>query len=299
MKFLKLPSLVLCYHRIGNPELGGPSRLSVSIRNFRSQIEMLRTLGYKFVPLEEFSSTKSGTIAITFDDGYSDNYDYAAPILDHLRIPATFFISTFYVTGQKKFPPDVVCQDKNSLAALHRLMSLDMLEFKREYEAILSRNTSCSDGFPMSLEQLKGLAMNPLFSIGPHTHTHRSITALSRPELEFEISESTKLLLDNLPTISRFLAIPFGQASHVSIETSEMIYTAGFTPLTTLPITPASASKSKFGKLGIPRVSVGPWSNGIFIRNLLLIFLGSIFPIVWLRLLELKRMSYGFRVFRQ
>jgi hypothetical protein len=78
-----------------------------------------------------------------------------------------------------------------------------------------------------------------------------------------------------------------------------MIYTAGFTPLTTLPITPASASKSKFGKLGIPRVSVGPWSNGIFIRNLLLIFLGSIFPIVWLRLLELKRMSYGFRVFRQ
>ena len=36
---------------------------------------------------------------ITFDDGYRDNHDEALPVLQRHRAPATFFVSTRYVSG--------------------------------------------------------------------------------------------------------------------------------------------------------------------------------------------------------
>ena len=36
----------------------------------------------------------SDAVAITIDDGYLDNLQYAVPILEELEIPATIFVST-------------------------------------------------------------------------------------------------------------------------------------------------------------------------------------------------------------
>ncbi|PQP33293.1 hypothetical protein C6A37_13665, partial [Desulfobacteraceae bacterium SEEP-SAG9] len=33
-------------------------------------------------------------VAVTFDDGYRDNFEMAAPILDYFGIKATFYIAT-------------------------------------------------------------------------------------------------------------------------------------------------------------------------------------------------------------
>ena len=47
-------------------------------------------------------------LAITFDDGYANNEQIAAPILKKLGLPATFFIATAYLDGGRMFNDSIV-----------------------------------------------------------------------------------------------------------------------------------------------------------------------------------------------
>ena len=45
---------------------------------------------------------KRALINFSFDDGRRDNFDIAYPILKHYDCPATFNITTGYITGEMK-----------------------------------------------------------------------------------------------------------------------------------------------------------------------------------------------------
>ncbi|HBU08687.1 MAG TPA: hypothetical protein DEA99_05810 [Candidatus Omnitrophica bacterium] len=62
-------------------------------------MRFLRERKYNIVSLEELTDLiknkkkiPSGTVAITFDDGYLDNYTHAYPVLKKYNIPATIFV---------------------------------------------------------------------------------------------------------------------------------------------------------------------------------------------------------------
>jgi len=87
---------IVMYHKIdGN---SATSRLSVSPESFRTQMGFLKTHKYNVVKLEDLAGMvrenklPSKTIAITFDDGYEDNYLKAYPVLKEFNLPATIFI---------------------------------------------------------------------------------------------------------------------------------------------------------------------------------------------------------------
>jgi peptidoglycan/xylan/chitin deacetylase (PgdA/CDA1 family) len=92
---------IVMYHSID--EASDVSKLSVCPSSFREQIRFLKTHNYNVVKLEELpdmvkkSRLPRKTIAITFDDGFENNYTCAYPVLTEFGIPATIFIVPAWV----------------------------------------------------------------------------------------------------------------------------------------------------------------------------------------------------------
>lgn len=93
---------VLMYHAID--ENWDKSRLSVSPRAFLKQMTFLREKGYRVVSLEEMADfvrknqrPPSKSAAITFDDGFENNFLYAYPVFKKLNFPAVIFVVTDWI----------------------------------------------------------------------------------------------------------------------------------------------------------------------------------------------------------
>lgn len=89
---------ILMYHSI-NPHIQKEDRLAITPEMFRKQMRFLRDRHYNVITLGEAADiirdkkkAPRRTVAITFDDGYKDNYTYAFPVLKEYNFPATMFI---------------------------------------------------------------------------------------------------------------------------------------------------------------------------------------------------------------
>lgn len=89
---------ILMYHSV-SPNALPQNRLAVSVNAFARQMQFLKEHHYNVLTLEEINGLiRQGkrlppkTVAITFDDGYKDNYTYAFPILKKYNLAATIFI---------------------------------------------------------------------------------------------------------------------------------------------------------------------------------------------------------------
>jgi len=101
---------ILMYHYVDHtPPDTGPAAagLTVSPREFGAQLDYLAAEGYHPVTIAQVYAAMTGgarlpsrPVAITFDDGGSDNHGVAFPILREHGFTATFFVITGYVGGR-------------------------------------------------------------------------------------------------------------------------------------------------------------------------------------------------------
>jgi peptidoglycan/xylan/chitin deacetylase (PgdA/CDA1 family) len=98
---------VLMYHRVTRLE-ADPWGLAVTPEHFEQHLQVLQRYNC-VMPIEQLAQARSrgelpsGSVAITFDDGYVDNLLYAKPLLEKYDLPAMVYISSACVDQQREF----------------------------------------------------------------------------------------------------------------------------------------------------------------------------------------------------
>lgn len=170
---------IISYHSISDDV---HDELSISPEAFSSQMAWLAASRLPVLSLQSaIEKSRAGNIVdkcivITFDDGFVDLAENAAPILNKYHFPATVFVVTGRM-GQKS--------DWNRISPARYLLPASDL-------ADLSR---------------KG------FFIGSHSHTHKNLPNLSDGEAEDEIKLSQRTLIDSFGIDCLTFAFPYGSSS--------------------------------------------------------------------------------------
>ena len=185
-----LPPL-LYYHRVApgaDPDTGPVPEV------FDRQMAILKALGFKGVSLREAlcapREKNAGMIGITFDDGYQDNYEWAAPILEKYGFRGTIFCVTA-VMGKKT----AWAEDPRWVG--HQLMT------SSEARDLADRG----------------------FEIAAHSRTDPDLRTLSGDALHDEVAGSRKELEDILGRPVATFCYPYGFYNRETIEASRK---AGF-----------------------------------------------------------------------
>jgi peptidoglycan/xylan/chitin deacetylase (PgdA/CDA1 family) len=99
--------VVLLYHRIANAS-SDPQLLCVKPEHFAEHVEVVAE-SYEPIRLRELVAAlragelPSRAVAITFDDGYADNLAAAKPVLERNGVPATVFVASGWIGGDRMF----------------------------------------------------------------------------------------------------------------------------------------------------------------------------------------------------
>ncbi len=244
---------ILAYHRILDiPDTDAfefdLELISADADGFRAQLGLLKR---RFQPLplgEMVDALVSGrrlpknAVAVTFDDGYEDNYRVAYPILRELGVPATFFVSTGHIDSGQPFAYDWLVHMILRTGALRlklpelnldvpippsrsarRLFAADLLRHIKAFDSALQmaaimrmeqewdmpRSASSPDCRPMSWKQLREMHASG-FEIGSHGVSHQMLAKLPDDRLHGELKQSKATLERELHVTAPFLAYPVG-----------------------------------------------------------------------------------------
>jgi peptidoglycan/xylan/chitin deacetylase (PgdA/CDA1 family) len=103
---------ILAYHAVDAKPLSGSSGVAMTVptNQFQEEMDYLAENGYHTITLSEVYDAvdknlplPAKSVAITFDDGYLDQYSVAYPILKSHNFTATFFVITNMVGRNGKY----------------------------------------------------------------------------------------------------------------------------------------------------------------------------------------------------
>ena len=197
---------ILMYHMISEPRPGARfNGLRVAPAAFERQLRWLNAHGWRSYTMSELIAESerlpNNAYAITFDDGYADNFEQALPLLKRYNVKATLYLVV------DRFDRDWSVQRKPQHA-----------------DGELMREPKLTDA------QVRELLASGLFELGAHTLTHANLLKLDAFAAAEEIGESRLELEAIFGVPVKSFAYPFGlyDARHVL-----QVMQAGFTSAVT------------------------------------------------------------------
>jgi peptidoglycan/xylan/chitin deacetylase (PgdA/CDA1 family) len=217
---------IVAFHRVNDRLRGDP--LTCSPAKFESFCRFF-SRHFRVIPLaEQVAGSRAGidlggTLSITFDDGYLDNVQVAAPILRKLQLPATFFVTTGFV-GSCLTPP-------------------------------WDRDLPLQPGW-MSWDDVRTLHAQG-FDVGSHTDSHLDMATADPERVRADLALSKQKLLEQLGASAvQLFAYPFGGREHISRRALDLVHEAGFKCCVACHGGVNSATPDPFN---LNRIAIGQW----------------------------------------
>ena len=230
---------ILMYHRVLKDLNLEPFPIQpgmyVNTNVFEKHINFLR-YNYNILSLENMldlyfkGNDMTNTCAITFDDGWEDNYTNAFPILTKYDICASIFLATEFIGTNKWMWPDELAyllknNDKSIVKEILNEKTQEIINVnhivrsKNDIDTIITKlvwiikrqgkeaknysikkimeiNNENKNKTKVMLDwnQVKEMKNSNLIGFYPHTHTHAELGELSETEIEYEVNESVNTI---------------------------------------------------------------------------------------------------------
>ncbi len=172
---------VLTYHSIDDS--GSP--VSIAPREFRRQMEMLASAGWRTIGVDAFvRGRRAGgwpprTFLLTFDDGYRNLIEEALPVTAACGFAGVVFVATDRVGGTMRAPGEPSWTPASPI---------------------------------LDWGGLRAVAAAG-WSVASHAQTHRRLTALATDDVAAELTASKRRIEDEIGAPVTTLAYPYGAAS--------------------------------------------------------------------------------------
>jgi peptidoglycan/xylan/chitin deacetylase (PgdA/CDA1 family) len=255
---------VLAYHRLTSAY--DPFFPGVPQEVFREQLAFLShhytvmDLGELVRKMRNHDPIPENAVALTFDDGYRDNYELAFPVLQQYGLPATIFLATGFVNGE-----DVLWNDKITFSLKHSSSrwlvfsqngrsyryTLDSMERRltaRDEVLWLLRHIPHLDklrlvdeitaqlgirGFGylwesmLNWDQVRDMHRNGI-RFGAHTVTHPILSRIPREDAIREVDQSKRTIESRLNAGVELFAYPVGTRADFDPPLAAMVESLGF-----------------------------------------------------------------------
>jgi peptidoglycan/xylan/chitin deacetylase (PgdA/CDA1 family) len=257
-----LPSTDIRFQQEEPGMLVQPETFAMHIKELKKNFDLIK-LGEWVDAKANGEPLPKKACAITFDDGWLDNFEFAFPILQAESAPATLFAVADKIGTDFQFWPNIIAMLLLNGATSKMLQHPLFQSLAASLQAIKSQPTRdtiahiiaqlkqhsdeaiftaladiawrslCPVELPpalMSWDQLKTMQTSGLVDVGSHTCSHRRLTnALPQADLEHEIIASKTMLQKKLNAPVDLFCFPNGDYNADALALVESHYKAAVT----------------------------------------------------------------------